>query len=117
MALYALKVLLSSLIIVGVTELSKRANSFWAGVLASLPLVSLLAFIWLYIETKDTGKIIALSQNVFWLVLSSLSLFVVLPILLKRNMAFPLALALSVVIMVAAYLATAAILKRFGVSI
>ena len=117
MALYALQVLLSSFIIVAVTELSKRANSFWAGVLAALPLVSLLAFIWLYIETKDTGKIISLSWSVFWLVIPSLSLFAALPILLKRNLAFPLALGLSVVIMVACYLVTAAILKRFGVSI
>lgn len=115
--LYVLKVLLSALVIVGVTELSKRAGSFWAGVLASLPLVSLLSFIWLYVETKDNGKIISLSWSVFWLVLPSLSLFVVLPVLLKRNLAFPLALALSVVVMVAAYLATAAILKRFGVSL
>ena len=117
MALYLLKVLLSSFVIVAVTELSKRANSFWAGVLASLPLVSLLAFIWLYIETKDTNKVIGLSWSIFWLVIPSLSLFVVLPILLKRNLSFPLALALSVVIMVACYLVTAAILKRFGVSI
>lgn len=117
MALYLTKLILSALVIVGVTELSKRANVFWGGVLASLPLVSLLSFIWLYAETKDTEKISGLSWSIFWLVLPSLSLFIVLPVLLKRNIAFPLALGISVVIMVACYLATAAFLRRFGIEI
>lgn len=117
MALYFFKVLFSALVIVGVTELSKRANVFWGGVLASLPLISLLSFLWLYAETKDTEKISGLSWSIFWLVLPSLSLFVALPVLLKRNVAFPLALCISVVIMVVCYLATAAFLKRFGIEI
>lgn len=117
MLLYIIKVLISAGIIVGVTELAKRGTPFWAGVLASLPLVSLLSFIWLYIETRDNGKIISLSWSILWLVLPSLTLFVLLPVLLKRQMGFPLALLLSVLFMVAAYLATAAILKRFGINI
>lgn len=117
MIFYALKVLLSALVIVGVTELAKRADSFWAGVLASLPLVSLLSFVWLYLETRDVAKIAALSWSVFWLVLPSLSLFAILPLLLKRHIAFPLALLASLTVMVVAYLLTAAILRRFGVSI
>jgi uncharacterized membrane protein (GlpM family) len=115
--LYVLKVFLSAVVIVGVTELSKRANSFWAGVLASLPLVSLLAFIWLYVETKDNDKIISLSWSIFWLVIPSLSLFATLPMLLKRGLNFPLALGLAMLVMIAAYLVTAAVLRRFGVNI
>jgi len=45
------------------------------------------------------------------------SSFVVLPLLLKRSIAFPAALLVSVVLTVAYYLTTEAILKRFGVSI
>ena len=72
--LYVLKVLVSALVIVGVTELSKRVGPFWAGVLASLPLVSLLSFTWLYRETRDAEAVARLSWSVFWLVLPSLAL-------------------------------------------
>ncbi|MEO6908069.1 MAG: DUF3147 family protein [Abditibacteriaceae bacterium] len=116
MLLYILKVIISSIIIVAVTEIAKR-NVFWGGILASIPLVSLLAFIWLYVETRDVNKIIGLSWSIFWLVLPSLTLFVALPLLLKMNIRFPIALGLSVIIMAVAYLTTAMILKQFGVSI
>jgi hypothetical protein len=116
MTLYALKVFISACIIVAVAEIAKR-NVFWGGILASIPLVSLLAFIWLYIETRDVNKIIDLSWSIFWLVLPSLTLFVALPLLLKINVRFPAALGLSVIIMAVAYLITALILKQFGVTI
>ena len=115
--LYALKVLISALVIVGVTEVSKRAGTLWGGVLASLPLTSLLSFVWLYAETRDTGKIAALSWSIFWLVLPSLALFVTLPLLLKRGISFPVALLASCALTACAYLTTAALLRHFGVSL
>ena len=41
-----LKVAISAALIVGISEIAKR-SSFLGGLLASLPLTSLLAFIWL----------------------------------------------------------------------
>jgi hypothetical protein len=117
MLLYGLKVLISAAVIVAVAELSKRGTTFWGGILASLPLTSLLAFLWLYGETRDAAKIASLSWNIFWLVLPSLTLFVCLPMLLRRGVPFAYALPISIVVMASAYLATAAILKRFGVAI
>lgn len=114
MTLYLLKVLISALIIVAVTELSKRGGTFWGGVLASFPLTSLLAFIWLYGETRDAIKIAALSWSIFWLVLPSLTLFIALPLLLKRGVNFIAALPLSLALMIAAYFVMSALLKRFG---
>lgn len=117
MILYLLKVFISALVIVAVSELSKRGGTFWGGVLASLPLTSLLAFIWLYGETRDAARVAALSWSILWLVIPSLTLFVALPLLLKRGIHFSVALPISTAVMVAAYLATAAILARFGVTI
>jgi uncharacterized membrane protein (GlpM family) len=117
MTLYLLKVLISALVIVAVTELSKRGGTFWGGVLASLPLTSLLAFIWLYAETRDATRVAALSWSILWLVIPSLTLFLALPLLLKRGIGFAVALPTSVALMVVAYLVTAAVLKRFGVTI
>ena len=117
MTLYILKVLVSALIIVAVTEVAKRGGTFWGGVLASLPLTSLLAFCWLYGETGDSARIAALSWSVFWLVLPSLTLFVALPLFLRAGFGFPAALGLALAVMIACYLATAAILRRFGIEI
>lgn len=104
----------SALLIVAISELSKRGGTFWGGV-ASLPLTSLLAFLWLYRDTHDVAKIAALSWNIFWLVLPSLTLFVALPLFLKRGLAFPLSLLISLGIMIGAYLGTVAIVKRIGI--
>ena len=84
------KVLLSALMLVAVSEASKRSTVV-GGLLASLPLTSILAFIWLYRDTRDPQAISTLSMSIFWLVIPSLVLFLTLPFLLKR-MAFPWAL-------------------------
>ena len=64
----ALKVLLTAVLVVAISEAAKR-STLLGGILASLPLTSLLAFIWLYGETGDTGKIADLSVSIFWYVL------------------------------------------------
>lgn len=113
MAFYLLKLLLSAAIIVAVTELSKR-SSWLGGLLASLPLISLLSIIWLYVETKDVGKVAALSRDVFWLVLPSLPFFLVLPALLKRWTFVPSLLGATLV-MFAAYGVLALIQRWYSV--
>src|SRR5712691_68382 len=61
---FALKVLITAIVVVAVAELAKR-SSVWAAALASLPLTSLLAFIWLYVDTGDPGRIAMLSGQIF----------------------------------------------------
>ena len=113
---YIIKVVLSAILIVAVSEASKK-SSLIGGILASIPLVSVLAFIWLYIETKDIQKISQLSSSVFWLVIPSLSMFLILPYLLKLKLDFYLALIISIVVMVLCYYAMIFILAKFGVKI
>jgi len=115
--LYAtLKVLLSALIIVAVSEIAKRSSGF-AALVASLPLTSLLAFLWIYGESGDTAKIANLASSIFWLVLPSLVLFLVLPVMLAKGFGFWVSLAVSCGATVAAYLAMIAVLDRFGVTL
>jgi hypothetical protein len=71
---FLIKTLITAIIIAAISELSRR-YTLWAALLASLPLTSILAFIWMYWDTKDTGKIIELSYSVFWLVFPSLAFF------------------------------------------
>lgn len=111
---YALKVSLTAVIIVAIAEIAKR-NSFWAALLASLPLTCLLAFMLLYFETGDTQKIAELSQGVFWLAIPSLLLFVLLPLLLRAGWGFWISLATSTVATAAAYFMMAWAMGRLGI--
>ena len=73
----AAKALLSGLVIAIVSELAKKTPALGALIL-SLPLVSILAFIWLWRETADNEGIAALSQSTFWFILPTLPMFLVL---------------------------------------
>lgn len=110
------KFAISAAVIVAVSEISKR-SSFIGALLASLPLVSLLALIWLYHDTRDVQKIASLSTSIFWLVLPSLALFIALPVLLKRGVNFYPALGLSIVAMLICYGATVLLLRQFGIKL
>ncbi len=86
--------MITALIIVAASELSKRYTLFSA-LLLSLPLTSLLTLSWIYIESKDTDKIIEMSYSIFGMVIPSLTFFLILPLLLKYEIKFPLAIFLS----------------------
>jgi len=114
MAQYFIKILFTTAMVVAVSEVSKR-SSFLGGLLASLPLVSFLAMIWLYLDTKDETKVASLSMSIFWLVLPSLVLFIVLPALLRMKMNFFVSLGIATVMMLACYGAMIVVLPKFGV--
>ncbi|HAH48759.1 DUF3147 family protein [Gimesia sp.] len=111
---YFFKIALTALLVVAVSEISKR-SSLVGGALASLPLVSFLGMIWLYIDTGNTDKVSELSRNIFWLVLPSLSFFVLLPILLKKGVGFSASFGISTVVMVGFYLGMIFCLKKIGI--
>jgi hypothetical protein len=112
----ALKVAITAVLVVAISEAGKRSSALGA-LLASLPLTSLLAFVWIYGETGDAAKIAALSQSIFWYVLPSLVLFVALPMLIANGVGFWPSLALSCGLTFVAYLAMIWILGRFGVAL
>lgn len=111
---YLLKIALTAVVVVAVSEISKR-SSLLGGALASLPLVSFLAMIWLYLDTGSSDKVAELSHSIFWLVLPSLSFFLLLPILLKKGIDFSASFGISTVVMVCFYLGMMFCLKKFGI--
>ena len=111
---YAIKVAISALLIVAVTEISKRSTLLGAA-LASLPITSLLAFVWLYWDTGDAGRVADLAINILWLALASMIFFVSLPVLLKAGWQFWPSLAVSLVLTATAYSAMAFVLRRLGI--
>lgn len=116
MAYYILKIAITTILIVVISEIAKRSSVIGA-LLASIPLVSVLAILWLYIDTKDVAKISALSASIFWLVLPSLALFVTLPLLLKQGYNFYISLAISLVVTIACYGIMVMALKHCGVNL
>ena len=107
---FLLKVLISAVLVAAVSEVARRSSLFGA-LLASLPVTSLLAFIWLYRETGDVQKVAALSADILWLVLPSLLLFALLPVLLRQGWNFWLSLATSCAATAVAYGATTWLLR------
>jgi len=90
-----IKAAISGVIVALVSEIARRYPG-WGGLVASLPLTSLLAMIWLWRDTGDSLRIAELSSSTIWFIIPSLPLFVVLPILLRSGLAFWIALAIVV---------------------
>lgn len=111
-----IKYLVSAAIVVGVSELGKRSPAL-GGLLASLPLTAYLGVLWLYSETDDTQRIAARAQSIFWLVLSSLSLFIVLAWLLRHGLTFLPSLAIATLVTLIAYGLMVAGLRQGGMSL
>lgn len=116
MVYYLLKVIVSALVIVAISEIAKRSTGF-AALVASLPLTSLLAFVWMRMEGSPPERIGELSSQIFWLVLPSLVLFLLLPLLLKYGLNFWLSFGVSVAATAGCYLALLPLLRRMGVGL
>ena len=71
--------------------------------MASLPLTSLLAMVWLWRDSGDPERVAALSTGAFWFILPSLPLFIVLPWLLRSGVGFWASMAVVVVGTLALY--------------
>ncbi|MGZ8967465.1 MAG: DUF3147 family protein [Gallionella sp.] len=116
MLYYLLKIALSAVLIVIISEVAKRHSGF-AALIASLPITSVLAFIWLRVEATPSAQIAVLSGQIFWLVLPSLVLFLALAFLLKQGVNFWLSLSFSIAATACTYLALIALLKRYGITL
>ena len=108
------KALISGAIIAAASEFAKRSPALGA-VILSLPLVSILAFVWLWRDTGDTEAIASLAQSTFWFVLPTLPMFLVLPALLRNGVGFWTALAVSCVLTMGLYFLAAWLLPKLGI--
>tara|TARA_Y100000768_G_scaffold327013_1_gene264536 strand:- start:1285 stop:1632 length:348 start_codon:yes stop_codon:yes gene_type:complete len=108
-----LKTIISAIIIVAVSEIAKR-YTWTAAIIVSLPLTSLLAFVWLYWDTKDTQKVIELSYSTIVMSFPSFIFFIVLPLLLKYKQNFLFALLISIISTALAYIIFMFIIKKFN---
>lgn len=113
MGAYVVKIAVSAVLVVAIAELAKR-SSFWGAALASLPLTSLLAFVWMRVDGTAVEDIASLSTGIFWLVLPSLLLFLLFPLLLRAGVGFWVSLAVSCAATAVVYVALVALLHKAG---
>jgi hypothetical protein len=111
-----LKAALSGIIIAIVSEVAQRYPG-WGALIASLPLISVLAMIWLWRDTGDAVRIAEHAEATFWFVLPSLPMFLLIPMLLKRGLGFWPALAAGCVLTVLLYAVTTLAITRAGVKL
>ena len=90
-----IKAAISGVIVAAVSEIARRYPG-WGGLLASLPLTSLLAMLWLWHDTGDPDRVAELSISTFWFFLPSVPLFVALPLLIRSGVPFWASMAIVV---------------------
>ncbi len=108
------KALVSGIIIAVVSELAKKDNLV-ASIVHSLPLTSLLVFIWMFIETKDAAKIGAHAYGTFWFVLPTLPMFLFMPWLIRTLGGFWPAFGAGIAGTIGLYFLTMRLLDAAGV--
>ena len=111
-----IKAAVSGVIVALVSEAARRSPSLGA-LIVSLPLVSILAMIWLWRDTQDPERIAAHAQATFWFVLPSLPMFLVVPLLLRNSVPFWLALAMGCLLTILLYGAMVLVARYLGLKL
>jgi hypothetical protein len=77
------KYALTAAVVVIVSETAMRSDKL-GGFIGALPLVTLLALVWLYVEDQPQSKIANHAWYTFWYVVPTLPMFLAFPALLPR---------------------------------
>lgn len=115
MAWLITKYLLTAGMVVLISEIAKRSDQ-WGGLVAALPLVTLLTLIWLYVEQQPSAKIANHAWYTFWYVVPTLPMFLAFPWLLSR-LGFWLALLASALLTILCFAGFALLVRRFGIEL
>ena len=113
MTQFLLKVALSALIVAAASELARR-QAWFGALIASLPLTSILAMVWLWRDGTSPAQIADFSTSILWLVLPSLLLFIVMPAMLRSGFAFWPSLGAGCAATIAGYAATLLALRAWS---
>lgn len=112
----AAKAALSGVVIAVASEVARR----WPGVgalIVSLPLVSVLAMIWLWQGTRDPQLLANHAQATFWFVLPSLPMFLLIPAMLRQGYSFWVSLAAGCALTIVLYLVMTTVGPRLGLKL
>lgn len=109
------KYLITAAVVVAASELAKRSDKL-GSLIVALPLITILAMIWLYVEKQPMEKIANHAWYTFWYVVPTLPMFLIFPSLLQRFDFWP-SLLIGVVITVLCFGLFALFVKLFGINL
>ena len=109
------KYFLTAAVVVLVSEAAKRSDRL-GGLIAALPMVTVLTLIWLYVEKQPLEKIANHARYTFWYVMPTLPMFLVFPALLARWGFWPTLLASAILTLVCFGLFALAV-RRLGIEL
>ncbi len=110
-----LKYLITAGVVVLVSEFAKRSDKL-GGLIAALPIVTVLTLIWLYVEQQPLSKIANHAYYTFWFVLPTLPMFLLFPYLLPK-LGFVVSLITCVIFTTIVFLLFALLIKQFGIDL
>jgi len=116
MLLFVTKAILSGILVAAISTIARRYPG-WGGLVASLPLVSVLSMVWLFGETRDAEAVARLSLGAFWFFLPSIPMFLVIPLLLRAGVGFVATMAIACVMTMILYAGMSWIAPRVGISL
>ena len=116
MTYYITKLLITTFLIVLISEIGKR-YSLAGALLAAIPLVSILAMTWMYVDTSDTTSAVEFSKRIVWLIAPSMTLFILFPILIKKGVGFYPSMFISTVMTIFAYYSVIYVVGKFGIKL
>ena len=108
-----IKAALSGVIIAIVSEVARRSPGL-GGLIASLPLVSVLGMIWLWRDTQDAVRMAAHAEATFWFVLPSLPMFLLIALMMRNGVSFWVALLAGCALTITLYSLTIALGPKLG---
>ena len=109
----AVRALVSGGLIVAASEVAKK-NELLGALIISVPLISIMAIIWLYNDTSDVEQVADFTTGILYLVIPSLTLFLSFPVLLRRGMEFWPALGLACLFTIGAYYLGLQLVERYA---
>lgn len=110
------KYAVTALVIVAVSEVAKRSDRAGA-LIAALPLVTVMAMIWLHVEKQPATKIANHAYYTFWYVLPTLPMFILMPWMMNRGVSFWPSLLAGCGLTLVCFTLAAVFLKRFGIAL
>lgn len=90
-----IKIIASAFIIGIVTEVSRRFPSY-GGIIAALPLVSLLSIVWLYVQGEQTATLSKFALGVLWGFPATAFLLVIVYVALRNSVHLFISIGLGV---------------------
>ncbi len=116
MTFLIVKYAVTALVIVVVSEVAKRSDRVGA-LIASLPLVTVMVMVWLFIEQQPESKIANHAYYTFWYVLPTLPMFLLMPWMIRKGFGFWPALGAGCLLTVISFFLAAVLVKRFGIDL